>query len=254
MKKWMSILLAGVMLVGLCGCNNTPDVSDDDSSITTTTITTTATTTTTKTNAATPMVATGEYNGQTVTMSYIVTKVNYPGDMRSIEMRQGYAVFYDYTAIASNGGDRWNLLDRNGNRVLSEPYMELESFNQQGIAVAQKENGAYVQLNTKLEEKIITEQEYTSFCLDSANYPCNREYPQGEGDYSCLNDGLAVYVEYKGTTAYAGLADENGNVIIEAFIPIYYNAMIERLHLSENVAFVEDITTNNIAMIIITRS
>ena len=49
MKKWMSILLAGVMLVGLCGCNNTPDVSDDDSSVTTTTATITATTTSTTT-------------------------------------------------------------------------------------------------------------------------------------------------------------------------------------------------------------
>jgi len=48
MKKYLCLLLAGALLVGVCGCNNILDVSDDSSSVITTTTTTATTTTTTK--------------------------------------------------------------------------------------------------------------------------------------------------------------------------------------------------------------
>lgn len=209
--------------------------------------------------------ATGEYNGKTITMSYKVTDVNYPEDMRSIEMQQGYAVFYDYTFWDSLSdtnpypGDTWNILDRDGNRLLTEPYKHLSSFNKAGITVAQKMDGSYVQLNTKLEETAITEQEHLDFCLDSKNNMCSKTYPKGEFNYSCINNDLAIYVELKekdsyAGTAYAGLADKDGNVIIPAFIPVSFYKMTERLHLSEDVAFVEDSSTGNIGIITITRS
>lgn len=234
MKKWICLLLAITTIVCVTACDNTQKPADTHS----------------------PTVATGEYNGQTITMSYMVTEVGYPADMRSIAMQQGFAVFYDHAKIGANNydGDTWNLLDRNGNRVLTEPYQDLASFNKDGIAVAKKMDGTYVQLNIKLEETAITEQEYLDFSLDAKNYPCTTEYPQGEGNYSCLSGDLALYVEYKDTTAYVGLVDKSGNVIIEAFIPIYYSDVTEHLHLSEDIAFVEDVTTNNIGIITITRS
>ena len=241
MKKWLSLVMALAMLVCLTACGAKPDASD-------------------KNNEDEALKKTGKYNGQTITLSYTVTDVEYPSDMRSIAMQHGYAVFYDYTFKNSTtdtntySGDTWNLIDRNGNRVLSEPYKELESFNKNGVAAAQKMDGSYVQLNTKLEETPITEQEYLDFSLDANNSPCNQTYPQGEGNYSCLDDGLAIYVEYVDDIAYAGLVDANGTVIIRAYIPIYYSKMVERLHLSEGIAFVEDAATGRIGMISVVRS
>ncbi len=241
MKKWLSLIMVLAILVCVTACGAKPDASD-------------------KNNKDEALKKTGEYNGQTITMTYTVTDVEYPSDMRSITMQQGYAAFYDYTFKNSTtgantySGDTWNFLDQNGNRVLSEPYTELESFNKNGVAVAQKMDGTYVQLNTKLEETPITEQEYLDFCLDANNTACNQTYPQGEGRYSCLEDGLAIYVEYVDGKAYAGLVDKNGTVIIKAYIPISYSEMVERLHLSEGVAFVEDAATSRIGMISVVRS
>ena len=241
MKKWLSLIMVLAILLCVTACGAKPDASDKNN------------------EDGTPKKA-GEYNGQTITMSYTVTDVEYPSDMRSIAMQQGYAAFYDYTFKNSTtgtntySGDTWNFLDQNGNRVLSEPYTELESFNKNGVAVAQKMDGTYVQLNTKLEETPITEQEYLDFCLDANNTACNQTYPQGEGRYSCLEDGLAIYVEYVDGKAYAGLVDKNGTVIIKAYIPISYSEMVERLHLSEGVAFVEDAATSHIGMISVVRS
>ena len=137
--------------------------------------------------------------------------------------------------------------------------MKLTSFNKEGITVAQKRDGSYVQLNTKLEETAITEQEHLDFCLDPENNMCSKIYPKGEFNYSCINNDLAIYVELKekdsyAGKAYAGLADKDGNVIIPAFIPVSFYKMVERLHLSEDVAFVEDSATGNIGIITIARS
>ncbi|MBQ7089407.1 MAG: hypothetical protein IJN04_07195 [Clostridia bacterium] len=241
MKKWLSLIMVLAILVCVTACGAKPDASD-------------------KNNEDEALKKTGKYNGQTITMTYTVTDVEYPSDMRSITMQQGYAAFYDYTFKNSTtgtntySGDTWNFLDRNGNRVLSEPYTELESFNKNGVAVAQKMDGTYVRLNTKLEETPITEQEYLDFCLDANNTACNQTYPRGEGRYSCLENGLAIYVEYVDGKAYAGLVDKNGTVIIKAYIPISYSEMVERLHLSEGVAFVEDAATSHIGMISVVRS
>ena len=236
MKKLLSLIMVLAMLVCMTACGAKPDASD-------------------KNDEDDALKNTGEYKGQTVALSYTVTDVEYPSDMRSIAMQQGYATFYDYTFTDSTtgtntyAGDTWNFLNQSGKRVLSEPYMELESFNKNGLTVAKKMDGTYVQLNTELKETPITEQEYLDFCLDANNYPCNQTSPQGEGRYSCLEDGLAIYVEYVDGKAYAGLVDENGTVIIKAYIPISYSEMVEQLHLSEGVAFVEDAATGRIGMI-----
>lgn len=221
--KILSLVVALGILFSCAACQDTPDVSNGT--------------------------ATGEYNGQTVTMSYAVTDVAYPKDMRSIVMHQGYAAFYDAPENAEE--DAWNLLDRNGNRMLEKPYLALQSFNEQGVTVAQ-ERGFYVQLDTDLKATVITEKTYQDFCADTANDPCHKKFPQGDLDYSCLEDGLAIYVEYEDETAYAGLVDENGTVIIPAFIPIKYLPTVERLHLSEGIAFVEDLDTGRIGMITVT--
>ncbi len=232
MKKWLCFVLAGILLLlSLAGCSEKSNI----------------------------LSATAEYNGQTITMSYKVTDVIYPWDMRSIEMQQGYAVFYDYTwykeyeesGVNPYPGDTWNILDKNGRRLLTEPYMHLTSFNKDGVTVAKKMDGSCVQLNTKLEETPITEQEYTDFWRNPENDTCSTEW---SSCLSCVENGLAIYVEYKDKKAYAGLADQDRNVIIPAFIPIYYSEMIEHLHLSEGVAFVEDDATDNIGIISITRT
>jgi len=237
MRKWLCLVFTGILLLCCTSCDSKSDV----------------------------LYATGKYNGQTITMSYKVTDVVYPLDMRSIEMQQGYAVFYDlsfWDSLSDTNpypGDTWNILDRDGNRLLTEPYKRLSSFNKAGITVAQKMDDSYVQLNTKLEETAITEQEYRDFCWDPENNTCNKTYPKGEFNYSCINNDLAIYVELKekdsyAGTAYAGLVDKDGNVIIPAFIPVSFYKMVERLHLSEDVAFVEDSATGNIGIIAITRS
>ena len=248
MKKWMSWLLVAVLLLSLTACNSPSDTPNDDKADG-------STTTTTVTPSPQPL-ATGEYKNQTITLTYTVTDVVYPWDMRSLEMSQGYAVFYDYTDYDPNTltGDTWNLLDRNGNRVLEEPYKELSDFNEDGIAVALKKDGTYVQLNTKLEETTITQEKYQSFCLDPENDSCDAVFPNGDGDYSCVDDGLALYVEYKDGQAHVGLVDQDGNVIIPAIVPIYYTEMSETLHLSEDIAFVHDNATDKIGIITITRA
>ncbi len=238
MKRWLCLVLTGILLLCCTACGKSNVLS-----------------------------ATGEYNGQTITMSYTVTDVPYPEDMRSIEMHQGYAVFYDYTwykeaeeiGVNPYPGDTWNILDKEGNRLLDEPYKNLTSFNKEGITVAQKMDGSYVQLNTKLEETPITDQEYIDFQQDSKNNLCSKTYPRGDYHYSCVNGNIAIYVELKDVDsyageAYAGLVDKDGNVIIPAFIPISFYKMVERLHLSEGVAYVEDAATNNIGIITITQS
>ncbi|MBE6778784.1 MAG: hypothetical protein E7541_05295 [Ruminococcaceae bacterium] len=232
MRKWFGLMLAMVLLLCCTSCDEKSDI----------------------------LSATSEYNGKTITMSYKVTDVKYPWDMRSVEMQQGYAVFYDYTfwdSLSNTNpypGDTWNILDRDGNRLLTEPYKHLAPFNKAGITVAQKMDGSYVQLNTKLEETLITEQEHLDFCLDSKNNMCSKTYPKGEFNYSCINNDIAIYVEFKNETNYVGLVDKDGSVIIPAFIPISYNKMVEHLHISEDTAFVEDATTGNIGIITITRS
>ncbi len=237
MKKWLCLVLGICMLLAMTGCEGKSDV----------------------------LSSTGEYNGQKITMSYKVTDVNYPEDMRSIEMQQGYAVFYDRTfwdpASDTNPypGDTWNLLDRDGNRLLNQPYMYLTSFNNEGVTVAQKMDGSYVQLDIRLKETPITEQQYTAFQLDGKNNLCSKTYPQGEYHYSCVNNEMAIYVEMKDKDSYAGealvgLTDKDGNVIIPAFIPIHYSKMTERLHLSEGMAFVQDYVTNHIGIITVTQS
>lgn len=231
MKRWICLVLTSILIFCCTACDGNSDI----------------------------LSATGKYKEQTIMMSYKVTDVQYPWDMRSIEMQQGYAVFYDYMwrekkGVNSYTGDTWNILNRDGTRMLNNPFMALQPFNKLGITVAQKMDGSYVQLNTKLKETAITEQEYNNFCLDYENNLCSKKYPKGIYTYSCINDGLAIYVEYKDTTAYVGLADDEGNVVIPAFIPVSFQKMTERLHLSEDTAFVEDSATGNIGIIVITRS
>ncbi len=248
MKRWTCLLLGVCLLFAMTGCAPEDVVSEPDSSPAVSH----------QGGQNLPASATGEYNGQTITMSYKVTDVRYPWDMRSIEMQQGYAVFYDYswyeeykkTGTHPYEGGTWNIMDRNGNVLLDEPYSELRPFNKDGITVAKKQDGSYVRLNTKLEETTITEQECTAFRRDNNNDICE----EWVSCYSCVYDGLAIYVEYKDGVAYAGLADKDKHVIIPAFIPIYYNDRIESLHLSEDVAFVEDEVSGNIAIITVTRS
>lgn len=93
-----------------------------------------------------PHVRTGTYNGQTITMEYTLkTNLEYPVGMGYIPMINDYAVFWDMSDYGPKvQGDTWNALDRQGEVLFDEPYMELTYFNSNGQAAAQKQSGGYV--------------------------------------------------------------------------------------------------------------
>jgi len=211
--------------------------------------------------------ATGEYNGQKITMTYKVTDITYPWDMRGIHMSQGYAIYYDHTWLEEHPHasydphvtDAWNMIDQNGTPMIEEPYLDLMSFNSEGKTVARKQDGTYVSLNTKLKETPISYEEWLAFSANPENNPrldaeTIKIFDDGTGT-SYVYEGLAIYVEPGSDKIMrAGLMDRDKNVIIPAFIPVCYSAMIETLYLFEDVAFVEDYETNKIGIVTVTRT
>ncbi len=233
MKKGLCLLLVGALLLCFTGCQK-------DSSLS----------------------ATGEYNGQTITMSYKVTDVVYPQDMRSMPVVNGYAPIYDASWYEAEenpySGDTWNVLDRQGNLLFENPYLYVTHFNAEGKAAAKKHDGTFVLVTANGQETPITEQEYIDFetthdHLD-AEYPTT--YPEQTG--SAIYQGLVLYVkpvgEETGRECLVGLADTEGNVIIPAFIPINFSYYTEHLYMNEDVSLVQDFSTDNIGIITITRS
>jgi len=211
--------------------------------------------------------ATGEYNGQKITMTYKVTDITYPWDMRGIHMSQGYAIYYDHTWLEEHPHasydphvtDAWNMIDQNGTPMIEEPYLDLMSFNSEGKTVARKQDGTYVSLNTKLKETPISYEEWLAFSANPENNPrldaeTIKIFDDGTGT-SYVYEGLAIYVEPGSDKIMrAGLMDRDKNVIIPAFIPVCYSAMIETLYLFEDVAFVVDYETNKIGIVTVTRT
>ena len=233
MKKGLCFLLIGALLLCFTGCQK---------------------------NSST-LSATGEYNGQTITMSYQVTDVVYPQDMRSIPVVNGYAPIYDASWYESEEnpypGDTWNVIDRKGNLLFKEPYLYVTHFNAEGKAAAKKHDGTFVLVTADGNETPISEQEYQDFknTYDrlKAEYPS--AYPEQAG--SAIYQGLVLYVktvnEENNWDCLVGLADTEGNVIIPAFIPIRFSHYTEHLYMNEDVSLVQDFSTDNIGVITIER-
>ena len=212
--------------------------------------------------ASTSNVATGEFYGGKVTMTYTVTDVPYPFDMRYIPTVNGYAHFFDrseYTEFTYT--DRWNALDKDGRPLFEEKYEELSYFSADGVAVAKKQSGEYVSVTTAGEETPITEEEferlYKQWYSDQSSagrevYPSAR--PDGAVSVSSLYNGaLALYVAPSEDNTYlVGLMDSTGKVVIPAFIRVQFFEHTEHLDLHEGVAYVDDFLSNRMGKITVT--
>ncbi len=234
MKKGLCMLLTGALILCLTGCStNCPVYS-----------------------------LSGTYNEQEITMSYKVTDVVYPQDMRSIPVVNGYAKVYDASWYEAKEnpyeGDTWNAIDMEGNLLFQEPYLYLTHFNSGGQAAAKKYDGTFVLVTANGDETSITEQQYQDFekQYDQLETEYPDTYPEGRG--SAIYQGLVLYVEsVKGDTDWeclVGLADTEGNVIIPASIPVSFSHFTESLYMNEDRAIVQDFATGHIEIISITRS
>ncbi len=140
--------------------------------------------------------------------------------------------------------------------MLSNLYFKLSDFNSEGLAAAQKHSGEYVKIDSGGNETIITEQEYLNFVdgnqIDSVQAPVSNNI-EGLAATGYIYEGLALYVKETDDGSYLlGLVDENGNIIIPAFIPITFNPFNYKLSMNEDVAVIND--NGFIGIVTITRS
>ena len=189
--------------------------------------------------------ATGEYNGQKITMSYEVRTDIACDYYLGTVVSNGYAVFYDieveqdYRDPTIKVGNTYNVIDLQGRRVFDSPYGNLWNFDADGWAAAQKRTGEYVLVSVNGEEKNCTEEEYKvareKTQIQNKHYikrPSGIDYPDSaEYEYAYTGpvyQGLATYtvpMEQKDgmNSLLLGLCDENSNIIIPAFIPVTGN-------------------------------
>ena len=212
-----------------------------------------------------PHVRTGTYNGQTITMEYTLkTNLEYPVGMGYISMINDYAVFWDMSDYGPKvQGDTWNALDRQGEVLFDEPYMELTYFNSNGQAAAQKQSGGYVLVTAEREETPITEAEYYEFEKEiSAKYRESSIKFSETNEVQCVEhsstigyvyDGLAPYVQTNGEGTYLlGLVNDEGSIVIPACLPIDFLWYVDHLTMHEDTLIINDF--GYIGFVTITRS
>ena len=162
-----ALFLAAALVLGGCGGDpasisspSSPSSSSQpssDSSVSSTAAPSSATTSADPTSRpdvepfVIPDPVTGTYNGKTITMQYAaVTYYIWPMDnLRPYAFINGYAPFYVYEW--KDGEERLiggTYMDKTG-RILCDPvYKDVYPFNEQGIGLAQKEDGGWVYIDT----------------------------------------------------------------------------------------------------------
>lgn len=204
--------------------------------------------------------ATGEYNGQKISMTYSgPTDIPFPYDMSFMKQVNGYTVFFDYSNYVE--GDIYtagfNVMDAEGNILFDKVYDGMTHVDEEGWCAVQeypREAGVYRMLHVSGESYAITKEEfYSHFDKMYEAYDKYNDFAQ-EPDFLALRDGQYTGYLYNGLAPYVmlnpdeesryyylmGLCDAEGNIVIPAFIPACHDVKGAVIALSEDRIYFQD--------------
>ncbi len=239
-RIFLAVLLCGILVLACVGCKEFPTSSVPAPQ---------TTASTTAKQMPNNIVATGTYNGQTISLEYVETDSLYPNDVRAVRFQNGCAVFFDYGKVdapyENNQYDyqnTWNAINTNGIRLFEQPYLELTSFNKDGLAVAYSHDNKHC--------FVVSEKGDVTASYSAVNYPYGEEdYPidvpshknqEEKPTIKTIEDVDFVSYPYEGLCAFVkddhlGIADTDGNIVIPATVPLDFKEMVEKLFMDEDI-------------------